>query len=97
MSHYAVSAIRLDASGHRVTHVLWQQFESPSPKDYYPSEATVLEVVDALSGDDHVHLYNEVNPGEHSLGPEEFHIVVYPGGVEGIEINGYALTDLPTF
>lgn len=96
MSYYLLSAVRLDASERRVTHVLWERLGSSHPVDYNPTEATVLEVVNALSCGDHVHLLVEEKPEEQSIGPE-FHTVVYPGGAEGIELNDYALTDLPTF
>lgn len=104
MSHYALSAVRLDASGHRVTHVLWERLNSPYPMHYYPTEATVLEVVNALNRGDHVHFIKMKRPEEHNVKPEfrfvhehGFHVVVYPDGAEGIAIDGFALTDLPTF
>lgn len=96
MSHYLLSAIRLDESGHRVTHVQWVRLDSPNPLHYHPTEANVLDVVNALNCGDHVYFFNEESHREHSVGPK-FHVVVYPGGTEGIVLDGFELTDLPIF
>lgn len=96
MSYYVLSAVRLDTSGQRVTHVLWERLNSPHPMHYHPTEASVLDVVNALNCGDRVHLIKVEVSDEHNLGPG-FHVVIYPGGVEGIALDGFALNDLPTF
>lgn len=101
MSDYVVSSVRLDKSGNRVTHVLWALLDSPLPKDYYSSEATVLHVVDALKRGDRVHVHLTIDVNMHSTTPGlEFKVVVYAGGSEGIELPtsmNIKLVDLPSF
>lgn len=90
MSHYNVNAIRLDAS-HHVTHVQWARLGNP-----YPIEATVLEVVKALNQGNDIYLVTEC-PECTFLHKGKFRTISYPDGTKGIDFDGFALTDLPTF
>lgn len=95
MSHYNVNAIRLDSS-HHVTHVQWERLNSPYPMDYHFTEHPVLEVINALNKGDDVCLMLE-DPEYFQDHGCKFRVVRYPDGTEGIDFDGFALTDLPTF
>ena len=96
MAIYGLQAVRLNKSGHRVTHVLWERFGTRDQTDLFPVEVGVLHAVHALARGDRIHLLLKANAREFRLGPE-FHAVVYPGGDEGITIDDYGLRDLPSF
>lgn len=95
MSHYNVNAIRLDAS-HHVTNVQWARIDSSCPMDYQFTDATVLEVVNALNKGDDVCL--ELKYPEYTVDHGcKFRVVSYPDGKVGVDIDGFTLTELPTF
>jgi len=96
VSYYGVKAIRVDASRQRITHLLWERLGSRRPVNYHPTEVADAAAVEAINAGHHVHLLREVAHGEYWFGAE-FHVVVYPDGTRGIDINGYELSELPHF
>lgn len=96
MSYYAINAIRLDSSN-RITHVLWAKMDTPDARDFYPHEAPVDEVANAMiSGGDQVLLLIEESPEKHTITGAVKH-KVYENGNEGIEIEGIDLDLIPKF
>lgn len=102
MSIYVIDGVRIDTANDRVTHVRWGQI-NPRTNQWAdingPGVDEVLRVVDAIQGGDEVWTVFPVH-GQSVLGPQ-VRVVVYRGGLEGIETAdaanhpGRTLPDLP--
>lgn len=80
MSIYAVSAVRLNADHTRITHVMWEHLGGTQPMEYIPTEAPVIDVVDALIAGDKVILITQDESGSWAFSDAEFKPVIYQGG-----------------
>jgi hypothetical protein len=85
MAVHAITAVRMDGSSQRVTHVLWGQVSvSGEQFEVAPHAAPVIEVIDALVKGDTVVTVFPLD-GQRVAGPEVRH-VVDEAGREGIEM-----------
>lgn len=102
MSIYVIDGVRINAANDRVTHVRWGQVNPRNNQWTNPAGPGIDEViraVDAIQGGDEVWTVFPVQ-GQTVLGPQVA-VVVYPGGLEGIETAdaanhpGRTMLDLP--
>lgn len=100
MTTHAITAIRADRETGRITHVLWGRLTLDGVGyEVAPRAAPVIDVVNALAAGDAV-VTVLLLEGRRVTGPQ-VGLVVYPGGVEGIETisddrhPGRTLLDLP--